>query len=252
MAQYKVIHLDRPYNTPGSETGAVMVGDTVLAFSSMPPSIEKGSTFNYDRSVMQLMQARIAKNGKMARPKPCRWGLNSKKDHTGNLALDPITHDLYFTRGDIETLRCDIWWARKLRRGWEKPQRLRGTLNHKDYTATHPAVGHIDDTTAILYFVSDRPGGMGGMDIWYCLVKDGAASEPVNLGPQVNSEADEITPFYDQLNGILYFSSDRPGGMGGMDIWYAVMIDVGKPGNSTNLGGIVNSDSNDVTPFYSN
>ena len=51
---------------------------------------------------------------------------------------------------------------------------------------------------------------------------------------------------------ILYFSSDRPGGIGGMDIWYAMIISEGKPGNCTNLGTPVNSDSNDVTPFYCN
>ena len=222
-AQYKVTHLEHPYNTPGSETGALRLGDTVMVYASMPPNVSKGGAFDYTDAVMQLKQARVAKNGKVARPKPCRWGFNNKRDHTGNLAIDPQTRDAYFTRGDLETLRCDIWWARGLkRRGWEKPQRLRGPVNDKQYTATHPAVGRIDDTTAILYFVSDRPGGMGGMDLWYALVHDGVASEPVNLGPRVNSAADEITPFYDPHNGVLYFSSDREGGQGGYDIYSAV------------------------------
>ncbi|MBQ8704404.1 MAG: PD40 domain-containing protein [Bacteroidales bacterium] len=223
QAQYKVTHLEKPYNTSGSETGALQLGDTVLVYSAMPPKVSKGSTFDYSDALMQLYQVRIAKSGKLARPKPCRWGFNGKRDHTGNLAIDPANRDAYFTRGDVETLRCDIWWARGLkRRGWEKPQRLRGPVNDKQYTATHPAVGRLDDTTAILYFVSDRPGGMGGMDIWYALVRDGVASEPVNLGPQVNSASDEMTPFYDQLNGVLYFSSDRAGGKGGFDIYCAV------------------------------
>ena len=223
QAQYKVTHLERPYNTPGSETGALRVGDTVLAYSMMPPKVVKGGTFDYSDAVMQLYQVRISKEGKLARPKPCRWGFNSRRDHTGNLAIDPATRDAYFTRGDVETLRCDIWYARALkRRGWEKPVRLRGAVNNKQYTATHPAVGRIDDSTAILYFVSDRPGGYGGMDIWYALVRNGSAADPVNLGPQVNSEADEMTPFYDQVNGILYFSSDRAGSKGGHDIYCAV------------------------------
>ena len=222
MSQYKVEHLEKPYNTAGSETGAVRVGDTVLAYASMPPSIVKGGDFSYTDAIMQLYQVRIAKNGKMARPKPCRWGLNSKKDHTGNLALDPVSHDLYFTRGDVETLRCNIWYARKLKRGWGKAAKLGGTVNNKQHTSTHPAVGRLADGTTILYFVSDRPGGFGGMDIWYSLVKEGAATEPVNLGPQVNTADDEMTPFYDQRNGILYFSSDRDGGKGGFDIYCAV------------------------------
>ena len=222
QAQYKVVHLEAPYNTPGSETGALRVGDSMLVYSSMPPSVSKGGTFDYSNDVMQLQQARIAKNGRWARPKPCRWGFNSKRDHTGNLAFDPVNRDAYFTRGDIETLHCDIWWARGLkRRGWEKPVKLRGPVNSKLYTSTHPTVGRIDDSTAILYFVSNRPGGYGGMDIWYSLVRNGASTEPVNLGPQVNSVADEMTPFYDQRNGVLYFSSDREGGKGGFDIYCA-------------------------------
>ena len=134
-----------------------------------------------------------------------------------------MNHDLYFTRGDIETLHCDIWVAKKKqKRGWEKPERLAEPLNNKQYTSTHPTIGRLQDGTVLLYFVSDRPGGYGGMDIWYSIVKEGVAEEPVNLGPMVNSSADEYTPFYDQRNGILYFSSDRAGGKGGFDIYCAV------------------------------
>ncbi|MBP5342140.1 MAG: PD40 domain-containing protein [Bacteroidales bacterium] len=221
-AQYRVVHLGKPYNTAGSETGALRVGDTVLSFSAMPPATNKGGSFHFNTSVMQLYQARIARNGKVARPKPNRWGLNSKKEHTGNLTVDPLTHDLYFTRGDLETLRCDLWYAKKQKRGWQKPVRLRGALDDRRYTYTHPAASRLPDSTLLLYFVSDREGGMGGKDIWYSIVHDGVADEPVNLGPQVNSPDDDITPFYDQTNGILYFSSDRTGGKGGFDIYCAI------------------------------
>ena len=245
-AQYKVTHLEKPYNTAGSETGALRLGDTMLVYASMPPSIIKGGNFDYSNAIMQLYQARISKEGKVARPKLCRWGFNSKRDHTGNLTVDPVTRDAYFTRGDVETLHCDIWWARgKQRRGWEKAERLRGLANDRQYTSTHPTVGRLDDTTAILYFVSDRPGGMGGMDIWYTLVCEGVADDPVNLGPQVNSPADELTPFYDQRNGILYFSSDREGGKGGHDIYCAIgSRNTWQPAEA--VCGCLNSEQNDL------
>lgn len=223
-AQYTVTHLEKPINTVGSETGALRVGDTVLVYSTMPPEKGGNKMFGFSSAQMQVWQARIARNGKLARPKPSRWGLNTRREHTGNLALDPYTNDLYFTRcrmGDPD-LRCEIYWAKKQKRGWGKQQPLRGKVNNDDYTATHPAVGRLEDSTVILYFVSDREGGMGGMDIWYTLVKNGVAGECVNLGPQVNSPADEITPYYDQPNGVLYFSSNRMGGKGGYDIYCAV------------------------------
>ncbi len=221
---YRVEHLGKYFNTSGSETGAIRVGDTILAYSSMPKYVGNNSQFQFDNAQMNIMQARISRNGKVARPKPCRWGLNSRRDHTGNLCIDPVSHDLYFTRARLDdpSLRCEIWYAKKLKRGWQKAVRLSGDINGKEYTSTHPAVGRLADGSTILYYASNRTDGIGGMDIWYTLVKDGSCSQSTNIGPQVNSPADEITPFYDQRTGVLYFSSDRAGGRGGHDIYCAV------------------------------
>ncbi|MBR4506438.1 MAG: PD40 domain-containing protein [Bacteroidales bacterium] len=246
-AQYKVVHLEAPYNTAGSETGAIRVGDTILAYSSMQPAKGNNKAFHFATSQMNVFQARIAKNGKIAKPRPSRWGINDKRDHTGNLAIDPWANDLYFTRCRIDDpdLRCEIWHARKLKRGWAKAVRLRGDVNLEGYTATHPAVGHLKDSTVILYFASNRPGGMGGMDIWYTLLHGERSGECVNLGPQVNSPADEITPFYDQRNEVLYFSSDRMGGKGGYDIYTATgQRNTWKAAQS--VCGCLNSEQNDI------
>ena len=101
QAQYTVKHLESPYNTTGSETGAIRVGDTIMAFSAMPPEKSGGKMFNFNSAQMKVYQARIARSGKLARPKLNRWGLNTRRDHTGNLALDPLTNDLYFTRARV-------------------------------------------------------------------------------------------------------------------------------------------------------
>ena len=221
---YRVTHLGKHFNTNGSETGALHIGDTILAYSSLPKSNEGNSQFHFDNAKMQLMQARIARTGKLSRPRPCRWGLNSRRDHTGNLCIDPVSGDLYFTRARVgdPTLRCDIWWARKLKRGWDKPQRLKGDINSEEYTSTQPSVSRLDDGSVILYYASNRSGGIGGMDIWYTIVRNGNAHQSTNLGLMVNSPADEITPFYDHRAGVLYFSSDRMGGKGGHDVYCAV------------------------------
>lgn len=196
---------------------------------------------------MKIYQVRLARNGKMSKPRISRWGLNSKKDHTGNICLDPLTHDIYFTRCLIDDpdLKCEIWWARKLKRGWEEPQRLRGEVNLKEYTVTQPAIGRLKDSTLILYFSSNRPGGMGGMDLWYSIIKNDRATEPVNLGPQINTSADDITPFYDQVNNVLYFSSDRAGGKGGHDIYCATGARNSWQ-KAEPVCGCLNSEQNDV------
>ncbi len=77
-----------------------------------------------------------------------------------------------------------------------------------------------------LYFVSDRPGGYGGKDIWVATQKGGSFDKPVNLGPEINTPGDEMFPFI-RDNGELYFSSNYLPGIGGLDIFKAVKDDKG-------------------------
>jgi hypothetical protein len=70
-----------------------------------------------------------------------------------------------------------------------------------------------------LFFASDMPGGQGGSDLYYCEFIDGSWTPPVNLGPEVNSPGTENNP-YMHPSGRLYFTSDRPGGIGKLDIYF--------------------------------
>lgn len=86
-----------------------------------------------------------------------------------------------------------------------------------------------DDKCPMLYnkfmvFTSDRPGGFGGFDLYYSLFKNGKWNSPVNFGPAINTSSDEYRPllgFYSGFENIyMIFSSDRPGGMGGFDLYF--------------------------------
>ncbi len=82
----------------------------------------------------------------------------------------------------------------------------------------------------IMVFASDRPGGMGGYDLYYAIYKNGKWSTAENFGPDVNTASDEYRPVLgllpDYTNYILLFSSDRPGGKGGFDLYFrGVSID---------------------------
>lgn len=94
-----------------------------------------------------------------------------------------------------------------------------------------------------LYFVSDKPGGEGASDIYRCELVNGEWSEPVNLGSGINSASADNFPFI-HPSGRLYFSSDRPGGKGGLDIYFS-----DKAGESwtepVNLAEPLNSTSDD-------
>ena len=86
-------------------------------------------------------------------------------------------------------------------------------------------------TRNIMVFTSNRPGGMGGYDLYYSVYKDGEWGSPVNFGPGINSEANEYRPILgyhpEYENYFMVFSSDRPGGKGGYDLYFAgVELDV--------------------------
>lgn len=76
----------------------------------------------------------------------------------------------------------------------------------------------------IMVFTSDREGGHGGFDLYYSLLEDGEWGTPVNFGPEINTEYDEYRPiffsFFDyEYQNLMIFSSDRPGGLGGFDLY---------------------------------
>lgn len=75
-----------------------------------------------------------------------------------------------------------------------------------------------------MVFTSNRPGGYGGYDLYYSFYENGQWREPINFGPQVNSEADEFRPVpmqsWDFANDCMIFSSNRDGGQGGFDLYY--------------------------------
>ncbi|MGI9550913.1 MAG: OmpA family protein [Aurantibacter sp.] len=110
-------------------------------------------------------------------------------------------------------------------------------FNSDEYSVGHPSVTPDGKT---LYFVSDRPGGHGGTDLWVSTF-DTAWSEPTNLGGDINSEGDEMFPFISQ-NNLLYFASNGYGGLGGLDIYKTLVktdeapgvINMGYPVNTTN------------------
>ena len=76
----------------------------------------------------------------------------------------------------------------------------------------------------IMFFASDRPGGMGGFDLYYSVYSDGKWSSPYNMGPEINTEYNEYRPVIGSCpgysNNFLLFSSDRPSGLGGYDLYF--------------------------------
>lgn len=131
--------------------------------------------------------------------------------------------------------------------GWSEPASLGDKINRPDSWESQPSLSSDGN---VLFFASDRPGGYGGADIWMSeRDANGNWQAPVNLGPVINSEANERSPFLHTDSKTLYFSSSRHPGMGGLDIYYSKMGENGKWQKPVNIGYPINSE-NDETDFF--
>ena len=247
---YRLTHLGKNVNTEYSESGAVQAGDSLLLFSSMRELSKPGSkdAIYSDLVLMQIFQSTFS-GSEPDKAVLNNWGLNSKEKHSCNIALDPLHHNIYFTicnTDDFANIPCDIYVSHFNKGKWQKAKKLGGKVNLDGYSSTHPAVGYLDDGTTILYFSSDRPGGIGGFDIWYSIITEGKTpADPVNLGSPVNTTGNEITPFYDNNARRLYFSSDWHLGFGGYDVFASEGMRDGWK-EPVNLGNSINSPANDL------
>ena len=151
-------------------------------------------------------------------------------EHYVNASLSPDGEKMYFNicsannKWNELKSRCEIFEMEKTSSGWTKPKRLPDYINLNGVSAIHPKV-YYEDGKEVLLYASNRDGGRGGMDIWYATRDLSAAEEefsfPINLGPTVNSIGDEISPFYDVEDKLLYFASNGHVSIGGFDIFKA-------------------------------
>lgn len=101
-----------------------------------------------------------------------------------------------------------------------------------------------------MYFTAcDRSGGLGSCDIFFSASNNGKWSLPVNLGSPVNSSSWESQPSINADGKLLFFSSNRPGGFGGKDLWYSVYKSNKKWAVPKNLGSIINTAGDEMSPF---
>lgn len=153
-------------------------------------------------------------------------GLNTKFND-GVVSFNSRKSKMYVTQCNGENGKeptCKIFEARRVGKGWEmNPEPLDFCKDNK-WNYGHAVLTNKDKT---IYFVSDRPGGFGDTsefektkDIWMSTyVRRGRTwSEPINLGPSINTEGNEMFP-YIHTDGTLYFSSDAHPGVGGLDIF---------------------------------
>lgn len=140
--------------------------------------------------------------------------------------------------------KCDIYFAKKDIYGqWGKPFNAGPAVNGQS-ADKQPC---LSPDGRYLYFSSDRPGGLGKMDIWVSeLDANGKWGKPVNLGAPINTPEDDICPFIHPDNQTLYFSSDGHNGLGKKDIFVSRRDSSGRWSEPQNLGYPINTHREEI------
>ncbi len=180
-------------------------------------------------------------NGAWGKAFPLPGNINSSEFNEGAQNISQDGNWLVFTGCNFpEGLgSCDLYISYLTKNGWSEPKNLGPNVNSEFWESTPSLSPDKKD----LYFSSNVPGGFGGKDIWVChRNEDGTWGEPLNLGPEINTPADESTPFIHSDNRTLYFNSNGlPGYSEKPDIFVTKKAPGGKWSKPENLGYPVNT-----------
>ncbi|MFT4594829.1 MAG: OOP family OmpA-OmpF porin, partial [Polaribacter sp.] len=147
------------------------------------------------------------------------------EQHIGNGALSPDGQRFYFTQCQenfVGKVICHLYYAEKEGDKWGESIKMNDQINLPNFTTTQPTVGRESKRNQeVIYFISDRPEGKGGLDIWYTEfhARTKRFRTPKNAGAAINTPGTEFTPFYDVSTHSLYFSTDGRVGLGGLDVY---------------------------------
>lgn len=248
-----ISNLNSTINSPHIELSPIPVNDNSFIYASLRiDSLVYFSDDNIDTALPVRQFYRATKEGMDwigGEPLPEPFNLAGVESGNGVFSRDGMR--FYFTRCEKnwkgETL-CSIYRMIKEGKNWGLPEKLPPVINDPNYTSTQPALGRtVKSDREIIYFVSNRPEGKGGLDIWYSIWNEekNLYSTPRNLGSRINTAGDEMTPFYNASKRMLYFSSTGLPGIGGLDIFKA-FGSRNKWENVENMGYPVNTSYDDL------
>ncbi len=252
----KVLHPDTSINKAHIELSPVSIDENTFMYASLKSDSVKYYTDEkgYIQIPVREFYKAIKKRGQWIGGYDIPFPFNDKNVNVGNGVFSLDGNRFYYTRCNDNhrgKLICAIFMSKKNKNIWEQPVKLESPVNIFGYTSTQPALGlNSKNNNEILYFISDRKEGKGGLDLWYVEydIRKDIFKTVKNCGGIINTPGNEMTPYFDYETRSLYFSSNRLPGLGGMDIFRTTgeMKQWSKP---ENIGAPVNSCADDI--YYS-
>ncbi len=224
-----VSRLDSTINNPHVEFSPISVDEESMIYGSLKANKVKYYDIDkHDSLEIPLRKFYEAKkvNDKWVPQGELKGPFNSEDAHVGNGAFSADGKRFYFTKCKKNwqnKIICKLYYSERNGSNWSKATEMNALINIPDFTTTQPTVGRESKKNReVIYFVSDRPGGKGGLDIWYTEYnpRKKTYKKPRNAGSKINTVGDEMTPFYDLETRTLYFSSNGKPGFGGLDVYH--------------------------------
>jgi len=237
-----VVNLGESVNTPFAEYIPVISADeSEMYFTSRRENSTGGKKDLNDRFFEDVYRIQKTEEGWSA-PENNLTNINTKT-HDATAAISSDGKNMVVYRTNRQLTGGDLYIANKVNDTWQEPQLLDANINSQFQEAS--ACFSPDGNT--LFFSSNRPGGYGGKDLYRVRkLPNGEWSFPKNLGPTVNSEYDEDSPFMDIDSKTLYFSSNGHETMGGFDIFISKKTGKEEWSQPENLGYPANSVNDDI------
>jgi len=239
-------------NTMYSEYSPAQYNDSIFFFAGIRAQDEKLADSLYVFSnYFQRMSTAILRDSTYHNIKQVE-SLNTDGYHVGNLSFNKVGDVAYYSK--CKDYNCAIYKSKYDYKTGEfsDEEKLPAIINAAGSTSTTPHLA-VTKTGEILFFASNRKGTKGMLDIWYSFInEDGSFEKPRNPGKSVNSIGNEVTPFYNAADSLLYFSSEWHPSLGGYDIFSTKVNWATNVWSAPqNIGKPINSSYNDLYYTYS-
>lgn len=237
-----------PINTSLPELGATFYQNGIVYAAVRPDKNHGQRSFDLYYAPFYFSDTSGLRLGKEEEFAP---SLNTLLSNEAVASFDRKGATIFFTRNqksaEVKNIyKLEILTARHLKSGvWSKPKKL--SFVQKEYSYAHPA---LSPSGTQLFFASNMPGGFGGVDIYVSNYENNEWSKPINLGPEINTEGDELYPYF-RKDGYLFFASDGHVGLGGQDIFKSKQNSNGEWEKVENCGAIINSAFDDFAISFS-